>query len=107
MKKQFLALSVLCLVGLLTSCSSPSQVPNVSIPLPSALTKAAVAGDLEAHLVATNGTDTEEVTLDIIDGQVSGTLNLKPGTWTIEIQFYQIAPSGNLISIAFISFGET
>lgn len=107
MKKQFLVLSVWCLVGVFASCSSQSTHPNLSLPLPSALTKAAVAGDLEAHLVATNGTETEEVILDIVDGQVSGTLNLKPGTWTIEIQFYQVAPSGNLISIAFISFGET
>ncbi len=98
---------LLILLVLAAGCGSSVRGPGeFSLSLPSALTKAAVAGDLEAYLTATNGTEMKTALMTIADGQVSGTLNLKPGTWTLEIQFFQMSTSGNWIPIAFLSFGS-
>ncbi|MBI1908577.1 MAG: LamG domain-containing protein [Deltaproteobacteria bacterium] len=83
---------------------------SVAFDLPPALQTETTA-DTKAFLLATNGEETKgdspkELELTIADGKVSGTINLKPGLWTLELHFYQKAPSGSYLLVAMVSFGE-
>ncbi|MBI1908578.1 MAG: laminin G domain-containing protein [Deltaproteobacteria bacterium] len=78
---------------------------SVAFDLPPALQTETTA-DTKAFLLATNGEETKELELTIADGKVSGTINLKPGPWTLELHFYQKAPSGSYLLVAMVSFGE-
>lgn len=105
MKKSFL-MSVVLVFAVSCGSSKDERSGYFSTILPAALTKAAEVGDLEAHLVAVRDGRTEEAVLTIEGGRVSGSLSLKRGTWVLELDFYQMAPSGNLLPIAFILFGS-
>ncbi|MBI1908576.1 MAG: LamG domain-containing protein [Deltaproteobacteria bacterium] len=102
MKPWFLTLLVF-----LTACGSleKGSGSSVAFDLPPALQTQSTT-DTKAFLLATNSEETKELELTIAGGKVSGTINLKPGLWTLELHFYQKAPSGSYLLVAMVSFGE-
>ncbi|MBI1908579.1 MAG: LamG domain-containing protein [Deltaproteobacteria bacterium] len=103
---------ILFLLFFVTACGSleKGNGSSVAFDLPPALQTQSTA-DIKAFLLATNSEETKgdspkELELTIADGKVSGTINLKPGLWTLELHFYQKAPSGSYLLVAMVSFGE-